>query len=145
MLKKQLLLTAIGLVLVLLLLIFGTTIAPKGKNEKSVISVVKVFDIQKNIQEEKEHLSASKVINLNKLENNVTRSSINNQLIIKNIQIANFWKDSSHAFEPYIYYLSEAAKLDKSEKNLTFAAQLILNNLRGEQDESKLNWKQILR
>ncbi len=141
MLKKQLLLTAIGLVLVLLLLIFGTTIAPKGKNEKSVISVVKVFDIQKNIQEEKEHLSASKVINLNKLENNVTRSSINNQLIIKNIQIANFWKDSSHAFEPYIYYLSEAAKLDKSEKNLTFAAQLILNNLRGEQDESKLNWK----
>ncbi len=141
MLKKQLLLTAIGLVLVLLLLIFGTTIAPKGKNEKSVISVIKVFDIQKNIQEEKEHLSASKVINLNKLENNVTRSSINNQLIIKNIQIANFWKDSSHAFEPYIYYLSEAAKLDKSEKNLTFAAQLILNNLRGEQDESKLNWK----
>ena len=31
--------------------------------------------------------------------------------------------------------------MDKSEKNLTFAAQLILNNLRGEQDESKLNWK----
>ena len=39
------------------------------------------------------------------------------------------------------YYLSEAAKLDKSEKNLTFAAQLILNNLRAEQDEAKLKWK----
>ena len=37
--------------------------------------------------------------------------------------------------------LSEAAKLDNSEKNLTFAAQLILDNLRGEQDEAKLNWE----
>ena len=45
------------------------------------------------------------------------------------------------SFEPYVYYLSEAAKLDKSEKNLTFAAQLILDNLRSEQDEAKLNWK----
>mgnify|MGYP006313218137 CR=1 FL=1 len=42
---------------------------------------------------------------------------------------------------PNVYYLSEAAKLDKSEKNLTFAAQLILENLRGEQDLAKLNWK----
>ena len=31
--------------------------------------------------------------------------------------------------------------MDNSEKNLTFAAQLILDNLRGEQDEAKLNWK----
>ena len=31
--------------------------------------------------------------------------------------------------------------MDKSEKNLTFAAQLILENLRAEQDEAKLNWK----
>ncbi|MBL0054843.1 MAG: tetratricopeptide repeat protein [Chitinophagaceae bacterium] len=56
-------------------------------------------------------------------------------------RLANFWKDSIHAFEPYAYYLAEAAKLDKSEKNLTFAAQLFLDNLRGESDEAKLNWK----
>ena len=31
--------------------------------------------------------------------------------------------------------------MDKSEKNLTFAAQLILDNLRAEPDEAKLNWK----
>ncbi len=63
------------------------------------------------------------------------------QQIQANNQLANFWKDSAHAFEPYVYYLSAGAKLDNSEKNLTFAAQLILDNLRGEQDEAKLNWK----
>ncbi|MBK7882855.1 MAG: tetratricopeptide repeat protein [Chitinophagaceae bacterium] len=31
--------------------------------------------------------------------------------------------------------------MDNSEKNLTFAAQLILNNLRSETDEAKINWK----
>ena len=31
--------------------------------------------------------------------------------------------------------------LDNSEKNLTFAAQLFLDNLKGEHDEAKLNWK----
>ena len=31
--------------------------------------------------------------------------------------------------------------MENSEKNLTFAAQLILNNLRAETDEAKLNWK----
>ena len=59
-------------------------------------------------------------------------------------QLAAFWKDSARIFEPYAYYLSEGAKLDNSEKNLTFAAQLILNNLRFEQDDAKLSWESAL-
>ncbi|MBK8521931.1 MAG: tetratricopeptide repeat protein [Chitinophagaceae bacterium] len=81
------------------------------------------------------------MINLSKLENSVTRGDVNSQSVTANTQLANFWKDSVKSFEPYAYYLSEAAKLEKSEKNLTFAAQLILNNLRAEPDEAKLNWK----
>ena len=42
-----------------------------------------------------------------------------------------------------MFYTSSAAKLDNSEKNLTFAAQLILTQLRGEQDELKLDWESI--
>ena len=141
MLKKQLIFTLTGLALVILLFIFGTTVAPKSKTETPAVSAVKVFDIQKFIEEEKKHLSASQVVNLGKLENSVTRGDLNNQLITANTQLAIFWKDSARSFEPYVYYLSEAAKLDKSEKNLTFAAQLILQNLRGEEDEAKLNWK----
>ena len=139
--KKQLIIALAGLALVALLFIFGNTVAPKSKVQAPVAKDVKNFDILKFIGEEKKHLSASQIVNLSKLENSVTRGDVNSQLITANTQLANFWKDSAKSFEPYAYYLSEAAKLDKSEKNLTFAAQLILDNLRAEQDEAKLNWK----
>ena len=40
-----------------------------------------------------------------------------------------------------MFYTGEASKLDNSEKNLTFAAQLYLNSLRDEQNEAKLEWE----
>ncbi len=142
MFKKQLIITITGLAIVLLLFKFGSTIAPKSKvPPPAAVKTVKNFDMLKFIEEEKKHLTASQNINLGKLENSVTRGDVNSQLITANTQLANFWKDSARSFEPYVYYLSEAAKLDKSEKNLTFAAQLILDNLRAEEDEAKLNWK----
>jgi len=139
--KKQLIYTLGGLITVILLFVFGRTIAPKNNSALPVASVSKVFNINQFIEEEKSHLTQSQVITLSRLENSVIRGDVNSQQIVANTQLANFWKDSIHSFEPYVYYLSEAAKLDKSEKNLTFAAQLILDNLRGEQDEAKLNWK----
>ncbi|MBL7702443.1 MAG: tetratricopeptide repeat protein [Ferruginibacter sp.] len=139
--KKQLIIAVSGLGLVVLLFIFGSTVGPKSKTDAPVAKEVKQFDILGFIAEEKKHLTASQQIALGKLENSVTRGDVNSQLITANTQLANFWKDSARSFEPYVYYLSEAAKLDKSEKNLTFAAQLILDNLRAEQDEAKLNWK----
>lgn len=139
--KKQLIIAVTGLALVIILFKFGNTIAPKSKVEAPVAKAVKSFDILQFISEEKKHLSASQLVNLSKLENSVTRGDVISQSITANTQLANFWKDSVKSFEPYAYYLSEAAKLDKSEKNLTFAAQLILNNLRAEQDEAKLKWK----
>ena len=139
--KKQLIIAIAGVVLVALLFIFGNIVAPKSKVQAPVAKAVKSFNILQFIEEEKKHLSASQLINLSKLENSVTRGDVSSQLFTANTQLANFWKDSVKSFEPYAYYLSEAAKLDKSEKNLTFAAQLILDNLRSEQDEAKLNWK----
>ena len=139
--KKQLIISLSGLALVILLFKFGSTIAPKTKGTSPVVNTSKSFDILKYIAEEKKHLPPSQIIILTKLENSVTRGDVNSQLITANTQLANFWKDSLNSFEPYVYYLSEAAKLDKSEKNLTFAAQLILDNLRAEQDEALLNWK----
>ncbi len=141
MLKKQYIYSVVGLGLVIAAFIFGKTVAPKDKSALPVASAIKSFDIHQFIEAEKKHLSPSQVVNLGKLENSVTRGDVSSQMIIANTALANFWKDSTHAFEPYLYYLSEAAKLDKSEKNLTFAAQLILQSLRTEQDEAKLNWK----
>ena len=139
--KKQLLITLGGLVLVSGLFYFGKTVAPKSKIDIVAPFAAKEFNIIKFIEEKKQQLSPSQSIALGKLENSVTRGDVANQLSIANTQLSNFWKDSIHLFEPYAFYLAEAAKLDKSEKNLTFAAQLILDNLRGESDEAKLNWK----
>jgi tetratricopeptide (TPR) repeat protein len=140
-LAKKLILSLSGLALVILLFFFGRTVAPKIKTDLPVTTPAKVFDISKFIGEEKKRLPASQAISLSKLENSVIRGDVSSQQVTANRQLAEFWKDSIHLFEPYAYYLSEAAKLDKSEKNLTFAAQLILDNLRGEADEAKLNWK----
>jgi len=139
--KKQLIISIAGLALVILLFKFASTVAPKSATPPPATNSVKSFDILKFIGEEKKHLTPSQIVNLGKLENSVTRGDVNSQLITANTQLSNFWKDSARSVDPYIYYLSEAAKLDKSEKNLTFAAQLILDNLRSEKDEAKLNWK----
>lgn len=141
MLKKQVILTVCGIAAVLLLFFLGSTVGPKTKSAAPPAMAAKQFDIQQFIAQEKSHLSPQQVAYLNKLENSVTRGDVKNQLVTANLQLAGFWKDSVHVFEPYFYYLMQATKLDKSEKNLTFAGQLILDNLRGETDEAKLNWK----
>src|SRR6185369_10306762 len=45
-----------------------------------------------------------------------------------------------NSFLPFAYYTSEAAKLENSEKKLTFAAQLFLNNLRGQDNQALRVW-----
>ena len=130
-----------GVVLLGSLFFFGRTVAPKSKMDQPAMTKAKAFNIDRFIAAAKKSISPSQAIYLGKLENSITRGDISTQQIQVYHQLAGFWKDSIHAFEPYAFYLSEAAKLDKSEKNLTFAAQLILDNLRGEPDEAKLNWK----
>ena len=139
--KKQWILTFGGLILLASLFFFGKTVAPKSKSNQPITPATKVFNITQYIEEARKKLTTSQAILLGKLENSITRGDIATQEIQANKQLATFWKDSARDFEPYAFYLSESAKLDKSEKNLTFAAQLILDNLRGEPDEAKLNWK----
>jgi tetratricopeptide (TPR) repeat protein len=142
--NKQLVLAAIGLILIASMFFLGRTVAKKntpvadGHNHQAEAAT---FTIKEYIIAAKQKLTAEQLVTLGKLENSVTRGDVLNQQIIANNQLANFWKDSIHSFEPYAYYLSAAAKLENSEKNLTFAAQLMLDNLRTEQDGAKLNWK----
>lgn len=57
--------------------------------------------------------------------------------------MAHFWRDEVRLFEPYIWYESEAARLENSEKSLTFAAHLLLDNLQQEEDENLRRWKAL--
>lgn len=140
--KKQYIVAITGILAVSLFFIFGRTSEnKKDLNTPTQVSGIKSFDIQHFIEDAKLKLTPQQAIYVAKLENNITRGDVPAQEIIANNDLANFWKDSIRSFEPYIFYLSKASKLDNSEKKLTFAAQLFLEGLRGEEDEAKLNWE----
>ncbi|MFN0083095.1 MAG: tetratricopeptide repeat protein [Ferruginibacter sp.] len=141
--KKQFILVIAGIFLVAALFLFGRTTGSKGNsiaaNKDS--SNTKAFDVAKFIAVEKSKLTPNQQITLSKLENSITRGDVLALQIKAHEAIAAFWKDTVRVFEPYAFYTSEGSKLDNSEKNLTFAARIFLDNLRGEKDESKLNWE----
>ena len=140
--KKQYLLAGIGILAVVLLFIFGrTTDTRKNIITPQTVSNTKIFDVKQFIEDSKQKLTPARVLYVTKLENGISRGDIPTQQITAYNSLGDFWKDSIHSFEPYLFYLSEASKLDNSEKKLTFAAQLFLEGLRSEQDDAKLNWE----
>ncbi|RYY47559.1 MAG: tetratricopeptide repeat protein [Chitinophagaceae bacterium] len=140
--KKPIILAAIGLALTASIFLFGRTSIPKKPLPASETpAATQQFNIDHFIDSATTQLTPAQVLYVTEIENGITRGDIPTQQKQAFSDLANFWKDSARVFEPYAYYISEAAKLDNSEKNLTFAAQLFLENLRAEHDEAKLNWK----
>jgi tetratricopeptide (TPR) repeat protein len=86
-------------------------------------------------------LNPEQVTWMNDLEQSVIRGDVKNQKLDVFHQLAHFWKDSARIFEPYAWYEAEAARLENSEKSLTFAAHLFLENLRNEENERLKKWK----
>ena len=140
--KNPYLLAGAGLLAVVLLFTLGrTTDTQKPVIVPQAASNTKTFDVQQFISDAKAKLTPSQALYITKLENGISRGDVPAQQVIAYDGLANFWKDSIRSFEPYLFYLGEASKLDNSEKKLTFAAQLFLEGLRGEQDEAKLHWE----
>ncbi|MEO5944009.1 MAG: tetratricopeptide repeat protein [Ferruginibacter sp.] len=139
--KKQIILAAAGIVVVASLFIFGRTSEPKKPMPVSMEKPASSFDVEHFITDAKSSLTPSQAILVSKLENSISRGDVAAQAVKANFSLADFWKDSAKQFVPYAFYISQASKLDNSEKNLTFAAQLFLETLRQEHDEAKLNWE----
>ncbi|MEO5968093.1 MAG: tetratricopeptide repeat protein [Ferruginibacter sp.] len=137
--KKQILLASAGAIVIAILFIFGRTVENKNLNEivkKPVIS----YDIIAAIDSAKNLLKPSELSTLRNLEGALAAQD-NNKKILSYNALAAFWKDSIRSFDPYSFYLIEAAKLENSENKLTFAAHLMLDNLRMQQDEVKAGWQ----
>lgn len=140
--KKQFLLAGAGILLVVFLFTFGrTTELKKPVTNNSPNKEINSFSAEEFINNAKQKLTPLQVLYLDSLENTVKRGDVHSQQITTYFNLANFWKDSARLFVPYAFWISKAAKLDNSEKNLTFAGQLFLDNLRGEHDHAKLNWE----
>lgn len=142
--KQQLILLGGGLLVLSSLLFFGKTVAKKDSTLAKTAGnkpSAQAFDIVKYISESKKKLSVSQLNYVNKLENGISRGDVKEQQIKVYNQLASFWDDSLHEHELHLFYISESAKLVNSEKNLTFAAQMILDDLRNESNPVLRGWK----
>ena len=138
---KRILLAAGGLIVLLVLFLFGKTTITKSDFPHAAEPEIPLFNIEAAITKQKQQLTPSQLIYVSKLENDIARGDLKKQSQQQLTQLADFWKDSTGIFFPYAYYLSEAAKLDNSEKNLTFAARLILANMRREDSVALKSWE----
>jgi tetratricopeptide (TPR) repeat protein len=143
MFRQQLFLVGAGVLLLASLLFFGTTVPRK---EAAVVpafamNTPKEFDINDYIKTSEKSLSIARINYIDQLANSVNRGDVKDQQIKVYNALASFWRDSVKNEVIGIYYTVMASKLVNSEKNLTFAAQLILDRLRGEQDNGKRTWE----
>lgn len=91
----------------------------------------------------KKQLSPSQVVSVSTLENSISRGAVKDQQVRVYRQLARFWFDSAGIFEPYAWYLAEAARLENSEKSLNFAAHLFLENLQADEVPDRRKWKAL--
>lgn len=139
--NKRIILTGIGVILVFILFFFGKTATTKKEMPELAKPEKPQFNIKDTLHARKQQLPSDQLVFINNLENNISRGDLKHQQVNQYTNLANFWKDSAGKFIPYIYYLSEAAKLDNSEKKLTFAARLILENMKRETDPAQKVWE----
>ncbi len=140
--KQQLFLTGAGVVIVLLLFFFGKTTAPPAENTgmPSAEAGTSVITTDTLLIRAKKTISSDQVAHITQLENSVVRGDVKDQQVRVYHQMANYWGDSLNQPELGNYYLGEAAKLENSEKNLTFAARFFLNELLVSGDPAMQHW-----
>jgi tetratricopeptide (TPR) repeat protein len=91
----------------------------------------------------KKELTTEQVVRLNTLENSISRGDVKDQKLKVYHQLAHFWGDTAGIFEPYAWYEAEAARLENSEKSLTFVARLFLDNLQTDAVLQRRQWKAL--
>lgn len=148
--KPQLITIAIGL-----LLTAGIYFFVQPTSKKKVIAAVEqhapgdgqdhetAVTIDTVLAMAKKQLTPDQVMRISTLENSISRGAVKDQQLHVYHQLARFWADSAKMFEPYAWYQAEAARLENSEKRLTFAAQLFLDNLQIDEVAQRRQWKAL--
>jgi tetratricopeptide (TPR) repeat protein len=140
--KQQLVLLSGGLILLVLLYFFGNTTPPStnstvvnsGNTTSGTITTADVLNAAKK------NLSAQQLSQLVQLENSVVRGDVKEQKIRIYRQLASYWQDSLHNQKIAAYYFGESAKLENSEKNINFAARLLLQYVTSEENPAMQTW-----
>lgn len=127
--KPQLILILSGLLLFSVLYFFTPRYTAKEANESNQSVENQVVTTESILNTAKLALSESQKISLLSIENQLLNAS-NAQDSLKSYKaLTRFWADSAQKLAPYLYFSYSAALLENSEKSLTFAAQLLVDNL----------------
>ena len=128
-----------------ILYVFGRTIPAKKKLQSAIDKQTEVsgFTTDTILVLAKKQLTPEQVIRINILEHSISRGDVKEQELKIYHQLAHFWGDSVKIFEPYAWYSAQAARLENSEKTLTFAAHLFLENLQEDEMPERKRWKAL--
>ena len=127
--KPQLILILSGLLLFSVLYFFTPRFTAKEANALSQSAENQVVTTESILNTAKLALSESQKISLLSIENQLIKAN-NAQDSLKSYKaLTKFWADSAQKLAPYLYFSYSAALLENSEKSLTFAAQLLVDNL----------------
>lgn len=141
--RQQILIVLTAILAVFLLFIFGRTV-PKPSDQKKQPALASPqapgLDFPKMLSLARKRLTPAQLQKVTSWENSVVRGDVKEQQIIVYKNLSRFWMDSIGAFVPYIKYMGEAAKLENSEKNLTFAAHLLLAELQTVEEQPLKVW-----
>ena len=138
--KQQWFLISAGIILLAFLFLFGNTIPPHKPLPVAAADSSSTVTTDGLIAKYKSGLNDQQLRKLAQLENSVVRGDVKNQQIHVFHQLASYWADTLHKDYLGAYYDGKAAELENSEKNLTFAARLLLEGLLGEQDAAMQHW-----
>lgn len=145
--KPQLILAGIGLSLVVLLFVFGRFVPEKEKLTKTNPSVaapaVSTFSIDSARSLAEKNLTGELNLNLKTLEDKLKSAATPAAQLAAYHELAHFWSEEFRFFELYAWNEALAARLENSEKSLTFAARLFLDNLQEDPDGPRRQWKAL--
>jgi hypothetical protein len=143
---------AVAITLIALLYWGGNTIPPKGKPETAMQrpssggqvtpgpNTVKAATFDAILTASRKQLPKTVADSVSSIENELTAIRDSSRMAVVFSRLSGIW-ERNDGFPVSVYYRALAAKLENSEKNLTFAAQLFLELLEHEEDRPVQMWE----
>jgi tetratricopeptide (TPR) repeat protein len=127
--KPQLLIILLGLLLFSVLYFFTPRFASKANTPSAQSTENQTVTTESILNSAKLALTESQKFSLLSIENQLNKAKNQTDSLKSYRAMTQFWADSAQKLAPYLYFTYRAALLENSEKSLTFAAQLLVDNL----------------
>jgi tetratricopeptide (TPR) repeat protein len=142
--RQQIYVIIIAATAVALLFFWGRT-KPRSKNAAHATAhsqppIQDSLTFESMLSVSRKRISAERLVWVDNLQKEIVSTRDISMKIDGYRKLSRFWMDSIGAFVPYVKYLGEAAKLENSEKSLTFAAHLMLAELQSVTEQSLQIW-----